>query len=64
MSNWIWLFMIQASDSEFRELWFVSAVFVVSEEFWLSGFKFTKNIVGVETGSEMLEEFKAFLIFE
>jgi len=56
--------MIQASDSEFRELWFVSAVFVVSEEFWLSGFKFTKNIVGVETGSEMLEEFKTFLIFE
>lgn len=56
--------MIKGSDSEFRELWFVSAVFVISEELWLTGLKFTENIVSVDTGSEMLEKFVAFLIFQ
>lgn len=56
--------MIKGSDSEFRELGFISAVFVISEELWLIGFESTENVVSVDTGSEVLEKFVAFLILQ
>lgn len=56
--------MIKVSDSEFRELWFISAVFVISEKLWLIGFESTENVVSVDTSSEVLEKFVAFLILQ
>lgn len=56
--------VIQGSDSEFRELWFVSAVCAVGKVFGLIGFELTEDFVGVETSFEMLEKFLTFLIFQ
>lgn len=47
--------MIKVSDFEFRELWFIPAVFTVGKEFRLIGFDFTKDLIGVDTCFEMLE---------
>lgn len=56
--------MIKVSDFEFRELWFVPAVFAVGKEFRLIGLELSKHLIGVDTGFEMLEELLAFLILQ
>jgi hypothetical protein len=54
--------LIHGSDFEFAEVRLVSAVVAVGKILGLGGFQVSQDLIGLDTGREMLVEFKALLI--
>ena len=54
--------LIHGSDFEFAEVRLVSAVVAVGKILGLGGFEVSQDLIGLDTGREMLVEFKALLI--